>query len=150
MMNILQVQCPHCDAVGQIAIPPMGSIIFGPCPKCQGPLAIFLGRTLPLDGEVMSGATFEERYEHLMEVLSSELGSRVGDMLRTIDAAAQAAQQAPQENGPADAETFGPKGGDAPGRTNDPLPITESDIEFFQTKELTLLDNADYFKSVFG
>ena len=81
MLQLIEVQCPHCGAKGQIMVPPIGAMIIGPCPQCKEMVVVFCGQVLPLDKDIMQGGELEERREHLMTVLTDFLRDRVGKLL---------------------------------------------------------------------
>ena len=73
MLSLIEVQCPHCGARGQIMMPPVGAIIIGPCPQCNELVVVFCGHVLPLEKEIMETGEVEERREHLLHVLTDFL-----------------------------------------------------------------------------
>ncbi len=141
MLSLIDVKCPHCGAQGQIVMPPVGSVIIGPCPECQGMVAIFCGMTLALDKEIMLHGKTEEKRDHLMEVLGMFLHERVERLFEERE----------------EREEFGglreePRGiGALPVLDSPPkTPISQAELESFTSVDLRLIDNKEYFKAVFG
>ena len=154
MVSLVDVTCPHCGAEGRIVLPPLGSIIFGPCPECAEMVAVFCGHTLPLDKEIMSRPKEEDKKDHLLEVLGVFLHERIEGLFGAQGHARQFAP-APAEDNAAAAEAAGEQGGE--GRSSKtqtadakpPRPISKEEIDTFRRIELRMLDDAQYFKTVF-
>jgi len=81
---MMEVECPHCFAKGQMQAPPPGAVIIGPCPRCSGMVVIFCGRALALDKDTMIDGTNEDKQEHLMAVLGEFLEERVQQIVGMI------------------------------------------------------------------
>ena len=81
MQSLIEVQCPHCGARGQIVVPPVGAIIIGPCPQCSELVVVFCGYILALDKETMESGTTDDRREHLLGVLTEFLQDRITRLL---------------------------------------------------------------------
>ncbi len=81
---MMEVECPHCFAKGQMQAPPPGAVIIGPCPRCTGMVVIFCGRALALDKDTMIDGTIEAKQEHLMSVLGEFLEERVQQIVGMI------------------------------------------------------------------
>ena len=145
MMSLIEVQCPHCGAQGQIMLPPLGAIIVGPCPECHEMVAIFCGRVLPLSKDVMARGSKEERREHVLQVLNVFIESRVEQLFEgpaeDNGVLSDALGQAPEaEEAPASINVFG----------NAPTsPISEEEVDSFRSVDLKLIDNTEYFRAVF-
>ena len=155
MLSLIEVQCPHCGARGQIMLPPLGSIIVGPCPECHNMVMIFSGRVMKLDNRIMTEGDRSDKHEHLMAVLNTFLRDRVNKLLDNEEAESKTAPEDDAEvthqvvN--ASPETEGPV---VPplGKKAEPItggPITPSEMDTFLNVELRLLDNKEYFKTVF-
>lgn len=139
MLQLIEVQCPHCGARGQIMVPPIGAMIIGPCPQCKEMVVVFCGQVLALDKNIMQGGEIDERREHLMAVLTDFLRDRVGKLL--------------SDNAPAEDEEEEAAEAAAPAQTpllqNQTGPISDAEIHRFMSIDLKLLDNDAYFRSVF-
>lgn len=152
MLSLIEVKCPHCGAEGQILLPPLGAIIIGPCPECQGMVVVFCGRVFPLDKELMLHGSIEEKRDHIIQLLggfvreridrmfagqrrseSEVMADRLGD-----DAAAQEGAELPDES---DGITLF---GNAPSG-----PISQEELDSFISVDLKLIDNREYFRAVF-
>ena len=129
MMLLIDVQCPHCGAQGQIILPSLGDVIVGPCPECHGMLAIFCGECLALDNEIFLNGTTEEKEKYLAEVLTEFVNDKVDAIFGqagTLPARRAAGNQSPRYR-----------------------QITDGEVDAFRT-ELKFLDNGKYFAKVFG
>ncbi|GMW01405.1 MAG: hypothetical protein AMXMBFR84_25420 [Candidatus Hydrogenedentota bacterium] len=149
MLSIIQVQCPHCGVQGQIAIPPLGSLIIGPCPSCNGLVAIFCGKALPLHKETMMEGGREERREHLMTALNQFLEDRIEQLIDRLDPEliADALNNETQlgfEPQP-DEDLEKPE---LPSRAVTEQ-ITEDEVNRFLVQELPKLDDPSYFNAIF-
>lgn len=149
MLSLIEVQCPHCGARGQIVVPPVGSIIIGPCPQCKELVAVFCGQVLPLERAVMESGALDERRDHVVGVLTEFLHDRVHKLMEDQelleahaldegDGASMMAEERPDE---------------AIGTTSEPEEagenISQNELDRFVQVDLKLLDNNAYFKSVF-
>ena len=137
MVSLISVQCPHCGAQGQILLPPVGSIIIGPCPECKELVAVFCGQVLPLNKELMENADLDEKRTHLLEVLTNFLRERVGKLMADDGAIAESYEEF--DGPPLDFEES-EKPADE---------ISQTEVDEFLDVDLKLLDNKAYFKSVF-
>ena len=81
MFPVIEVQCPYCKATGQIMTPPLGSIIVGPCPRCNEMVLLFDGTVLPLDKDIISEGTAEEKKQHLLETIVDMAAGRVDELI---------------------------------------------------------------------
>ncbi len=143
MLSLIEVKCPHCGAHGQIMLPPVGTIIIGPCPECQGLVVVFCGHVLPLTKEIMLQGAISEKREHLVSVLTQFIRDRVELMI--------AEESATDDTMSEDAE---PTQSAAPTEEKTPhvvhAPISDEEIMSFSKVELKLLDDSDYFKAIFN
>lgn len=159
MLSLIEVQCPHCGARGQIMMPPVGAIIIGPCPQCNELVVVFCGHVLPLDKQIMESGNLDERREHLLSVLMEFLQDRIGKLMSEEAEAAEAAEMDSGETlDEPDAAAVGgtvPASGGAEALSDEQkrqgamTPISQSELERFASIDLKLLDNGAYFKSVF-
>ena len=150
MMSLTDVTCPHCGAHGQIMTPPSGAIIVGPCPECESMVVLFCGRVLPLDSDTIKSKPTEDKKKHLMMVLTKFLEERIDFIFdhsigeREEDVLAQASHS---EN--AEGQEHGKHRPNAPVRPvlNE---ISTEEFDKFVQIDLPLLDNPEYFGSIFG
>jgi hypothetical protein len=130
-------------------LPPVGTIIVGPCPECQELVVVFCGNVLPLNKETMLNGAVQEKREHMMAVLTQFLRERITQM---IGDDSEMPQEEPVQE--AESETPVPEFGRSETRVRDKTvsraPITKNDLDTFSNVELKLLDNRDYFKAIFG
>ena len=158
MLSLIEVKCPHCGAQGQIMLPPLGAIIVGPCPECQGMVVVFCGRVMPLDRDIMTAGTPEDKQEHLLEVLGVFLQERIKRLFASRPADTEADAEEPDTSPMPAQDDLGEYDEDsasqAPGPislTGKPQPAIISDDEFdqFINTDLKLIDNPKYFRAVF-
>ena len=154
MLSLIEVTCPHCAAQGQIMLPPLGAIIIGPCPECHGMVAVFCGRVLALDKEIMTEGLTSEKRGHLSAVLGTFLQDRISrlftdddvDEIVTFDhdheddEEHEHREDRPAETGLGKIDPYG---------NQQTAPITSEELESFKNVDLRLLDNPDYFKAIF-
>lgn len=148
MLSLIEVKCPHCGAQGQIMLPPLGAIIVGPCPECQGMVVVFCGRVMPLDSDVMNSGSLEEKQEHLLEVLGSFLQERIK---RLFTNKIEDKPEPTQDDLGIHEESSLMQAPGAISLTGADQPDMISDEEFsrFISTDLKLIDNPKYFKAVF-
>jgi hypothetical protein len=122
---------------GQIMVPPLGALVLGPCPQCHELLVVFCGRVLPIDKDVMMDGSDDERHTHLMEVLGGFLDERVRQLL---------------ENSPELADEIRKQLGEtiAAKEPSEAADISQHEVDHFVNVDLKLLDDSDYFRTVFG
>ena len=145
MLTLIQVQCPHCNAQGQLMVPPFGSIVMGPCPQCKELVVVFMGQALALDRTIMLEDSGKEQREHVLAVLTDFLSQRLGDIL--TGGQSQSNEDSDFDPGETAAESPGKP---ASRTSNMARPISQSEVELFIKTDLPKLDDASYFKSVFG
>jgi hypothetical protein len=157
MLSLIEVKCPHCGAQGQIMLPPLGSIIVGPCPECHEMVVVFCGKVMALDKNIMSHGSTEEKQEHLLEVLGVFLQERI-ERLFSAEAAHPARAEAEGHGEAEEAEEHHHESGaeqDAGSairpRVRGPIlePITPEEIRAFVNVDLRMLDNREYFRAIF-
>lgn len=147
MLSVTEVHCPHCGAKGKILLPSQGAILIGPCPNCDEMVAVFCGNGLPLEKEVMTSGSLQEKHRHLMETLTTFLDLSIRETLK---------QQAGEEGGAVELEPFElrfdmPETEDAADQTTaPPSRISEGELQSFRDIDLKFLDNKAYFDSIFG
>ncbi len=119
MQPVIEVQCPFCDARGQIVTPPVGAIIVGPCPRCSELVLLFCGAVLPLDKEVILNASSDEKKAHLTETIMDLVVKRIEELVDNAEAhldeeefgvESLAELMDPGDAAPADAEAGAAKG----------------------------------------
>lgn len=138
MLSLIEVQCPHCNAKGQIILPPIGALIIGPCPECKELVLIFMGRCLGLDREIIQQGSIEAKREHVLEVMTDYLRERIVKVIGD-----------PEENQPSDmidaAEL--PPAEEVPAKTSGKSFLNQTPDEI--RREVDQVDNPDFFKKTF-
>lgn len=151
MLSLIEVTCPHCAARGQIMLPPLGAIVIGPCPECNGMVVVFCGQILPLDRDIMNGGSNAEKRGHVGAILSDFVRERVERLFaqegRETDTPTNMRAH-PEDASPA------PSAFDAgihPGHQAHPdlSAISLEEVNSFVNVDLRLLDNPEYFKAIF-
>lgn len=160
MQSLINVECPHCKTRGQIMVPPVGSIIIGPCPQCSELVVVFCGQVLPLDKALMQDGGIDARRAHLLAALNGFLEERISALMtddfvldtRAMDNTSDDANaegtdfEEIEEVYMEDVSVSSAKAAEA----DENQTITQSEVDRFTDVDLKLLDNKAYFKSVFG
>ncbi len=130
-------------------LPALGAIIVGPCPQCDGLVVVFSGRTLALDKETMQTGSTQEKCDHLLSVLQGFLEKRVIKLVENAESGSEESGRpfsdeliAQVESEDVTATSISPTG-------ESEAPITQREFDDFVNIELSLLDNSDYFKTIF-
>ena len=147
MNSLLEVQCPHCNAKGQIEVPPVGAVIIGPCPHCQEYVVVFCGQTLALDKTLMTDAPIDERREHLLGVMNDFLRERISSLLTEEMGIESVSPVDDLSDFDADEDSF--EFTEIVDAKID-AEISQTEVDQFMDVDLKLLDNRAYFNSVFG
>ena len=150
MISLIDVECPHCGTNGQIMVPPVGSIIIGPCPKCSELVVVFCGQVLALDKEVMKCEDVSDRREHLLGVLNSFLQDRISTLLTEDFVVDESPVSEPMEFEEIPLEEESMSLSSLVSENEADATITQGEVDQFMDVDLKLLDNRAYFKSVFG
>lgn len=149
MLSVIEVKCPHCGARGQIVMPPLGAIIVGPCPQCHEFVAVFCGRALPLNKDIVLNGSSEEKQEHIMGALADFLEEQVAELVdRSMQGLSYPDDIEPSEVGPVGRAMAGDEPDMAELVAGD-APISEAEVDHFRRFELPSLDNRQYFKTIF-
>ncbi|MFC1734500.1 hypothetical protein ACFL1X_00170 [Candidatus Hydrogenedentota bacterium] len=139
MLSAIEVKCPHCGAMGQVLLPPVGQIIIGPCPMCDELVVLLNGEILALETEIMQGGSVREKREHLMEVLTASLQKKVDEVIGADFSDPEVPAGTPGIRSDAAIENSSAKS-----------PISRTEMRDFVCIDLHLIDSADYFKKFFG
>jgi hypothetical protein len=126
-------------------LPPQSAMVIGPCPMCSEHVAVFCGTALPLDKEIFTAGTAEQKRTHLLEVIVEFLRERVGEAIKDSGELSADASQ-PSD----DAAVEQPSNPDQRSITHDKgIAISEAEVEKFLSHDLNMIDNKDYFKAIF-
>lgn len=147
MLSLIEVQCPHCGARGQIMIPAVGAVIIGPCPQCSELVVVFCGHVLALDKGLMESGSLGERRDHLLSVLTEFLREWVNKLL-SGETPTEEGEMGDYYETPSEGSDGNPEASES-SKTRDRAQISPSEFKRFTDVELKLLDNTAYFKSVF-
>ena len=143
MLSVVEIKCPHCGAVGQVIVPPMGQITIGPCPRCQELVVLFEGRVFALDKEKMIYGTYQEKRKHLLSILTRFLKEQVEELIPSDDEFTGRSAAKPRAN--RQRKKYRPTV-----RNQDAGRITKQEIEDFLRIDIPLLSKKDYFEQGFG
>lgn len=161
MISFITVTCPHCGISGQIVMPPAGSVIVGPCPRCSQPVVLFHGWVLPLEKGVMESGKVGDIRQHVKEVLSKFITERVDRLFDHMETERRR-----------EADTRGDRTEVRKQAETEPFrrfiasqlrhrmsresqkqkagKITDQEFQQFVEEELNKIDDNEYFRSIFG
>jgi len=143
MLSVVEIKCPHCGAVGQVIVPPMGQITIGPCPRCQELVVLFEGRVFPLDKEKMIYGTSQEKRKHLLSILTRFLKEQVEDLIPPEEFSEP--QTSKRRTNKRSRKKAGPTV-----RNQHAGRITKQEVQDFMRIDIPLLAKRDYFEQAFG
>ncbi|MFA7692706.1 MAG: hypothetical protein GX117_14085 [Candidatus Hydrogenedentes bacterium] len=146
MVNIIKVQCPHCGVEGRLVLPDDETIVVGPCPQCHESLLLFAGHVLPLNTKIMEHGQPPEVYEHLYGALISFIRGELDRLFKKLGKDFQVIEEVPETITEEDFDDTE----DSEEESDRDLAISRKEMEEFIQEELPLLDDADYFKTIFG
>lgn len=144
MFSFVEVKCPHCGAQGRIVLPPIGTILIGPCPQCKGMVALFNGTTLPLDNKIITEGTLEEKKRHIVDVFTVFIEEKVEDFFKKQKSNEEQETQTPEDFKPerrSEELTY---------KIQKKKPITREEVRRFKESEINLLDDPEAFKKFFS
>ncbi len=151
MLSFVAVKCPHCGAQGKIVLPPLGTILIGPCPQCKGMVALFNGTTLPLDSKIILEGTLDEKKKHIVDTFSAFIEERVEEFFNPK----QEEESFSEKENPSDSfksehisdhsiKEYNRK------KVAKNKPISREELMRFKETEIDLLDNPEIFRKYFG
>ncbi len=147
MLSFVDVRCPHCGAQGKIVLPPLGTVLVGPCPQCKGMVVLFNGTTLPLDSKIILEGTIEEKKKHISEVFSAFIEERVEEFFnpqREKNSSSELDNPVDSFKSEHRVEEYSRH------RIKKNRPITRDEVRKFKESEIDLLDNPDIFRKYFN
>ncbi len=145
MFPVIEVQCPYCRATGQIMTPPLGSIIVGPCPRCNEMVLLFDGSVIPLEKDIVTGGTPEEKKQHLLEAIVDVTATKIDELIDSGDLGSKPNEHTPSREAPT---SFSTKV--LPSVRNEEAPyISRQEVSDFVNIDLHLIDSKDYFDKAF-
>ena len=144
MLPVIEVQCPFCNASGQIMAPPLGSVVVGPCPRCGEIVLLYDGTVLPLEKDIIIDGTDEEKKQHLLETILEMVASKVDEVIENNELGAESKQQSHTKKGSGGTKKIKPSV-----RNKKAPPIGREDVRDFVDIDLHLLDSKHYFDKVF-
>lgn len=144
MFPVIEVQCPFCKTTGQIMAPPLGSIIVGPCPRCNEMVLLFDGTVMPLDKDIITEGSPEEKKQHLLETIVDVVANKVDELIENGEIETEPKQKGRKKVSSIKKRKVNPSVTDktAP-------PISREDVNDFINIDLHLIDSKDYFDKVF-
>jgi hypothetical protein len=145
MFPVIEVQCPYCKATGQIMTPPLGSIIIGPCPRCNEMVLLFDGSVIPLDKDIVTSGTPEEKKQHLLEAIVDVTATKIDELIDSGDLGSR-----PKTPMPGREMTESRPKEVMPSVRNEEAPyISRQEVSDFVNIDLHLIDSKDYFDKAF-
>lgn len=138
--------CPHCGAPRIILSRiPKDVVVVLTCPNCTELVVVFRHRAAGLSRRVIEQGSFEEKKEHIAEIIAEFLEP---SMLQfpSVDSADDGAEAEAETTADAASDGFPELVGDSPLRG----PISENEIDQFVRVDLNRLDESAYFKKYFG
>jgi hypothetical protein len=147
MLSFVDVRCPHCGAQGRIVLPPLGTILVGPCPECKGMLALFNGTVLPLDSKVILEGTIEEKKKHIAEVFSSFIEDKLEEFFNPKKEETPISES---ENGFESFKSEHRIEEYSRYKTKKKNPITQEELLNFKESEIDSIDNPEIFRKYFS
>jgi len=145
-MDFTPIKCPHCGAEGKTIMPPDSMTVLATCSACKELMALFMGRPIALDKQIINAGSFDQKINHVFERLSELLWDRVQQMF-----GGQAGRNQPPGTNvpiPRSPTSMTPMAPHHPGAKVGP--ITDEEFASFKGDELRLIDQADYFRAIFG
>jgi hypothetical protein len=126
--------------------PPLGSIIVGPCPRCGEMVLLYNGTVMPLDKNIMTEGTIEEKKQHLLETIVDMVAVKVDEVIENDEFKPETKQKQASKKG-----KTGARKRVSPSVSDRSAPsITRDDIRDFVSIDLHLIDTRAYFEKVFG
>lgn len=175
-MNLVDIECPHCGAVGHVEDAPKSPCLMGRCPVCGGHVLYFCGTVLPLDEDVIESHSLASIRDHIMNQIDEFLEDRVTMFLEAyagefgIDLRAEGSGSAAATSGGAVASRLEAEVDDEDGdeeyeievtleededgvepsvRHPERGAITNDEVRDFVEIDLQLIDRAWYFEKYF-
>jgi len=114
-------------------------------------VVVFCGRVMPLDRDIMTAGTVEEKQDHLLEVLGVFLQERIKRLFANQNNESEAAPTPDTDDLSEHDEDSAVQAPGAISLTGAPQPdmITDEEFDLFVNTDLKLIDNPKYFKAVF-
>lgn len=145
MFPVIEVQCPFCKATGQIVAPTLGSIIIGPCPRCNETVLIFNGWIMPLDKDVINHGSLEDKKEHVLDTIIDIIQEKLDELFDE------------EKNSEANRKLVLPKPKRGENKKVKPSvrkkkapPISREEVRDFVNIDLQLINSKAYFEKIFG
>jgi len=106
---------------------------------------LFNGTVMPLDKDIISGGSSEEKKQHLLETIVDMVAIKVDELIESGDVGQESKQNSRRKSTSGKSKKVAPSVSDkgAP-------PITRQDIHDFVHIDLHLIDSKSYFDKVFG
>ncbi|HOV32218.1 MAG TPA: hypothetical protein PLX23_02495 [Candidatus Hydrogenedens sp.] len=147
MLSFVDVRCPHCGAQGKIVLPPLGTILIGPCPACKGMLALFNGSVLPLDNKIILEGTIDEKKKHIIEIFSSFIEDKVDDFFNPKK---EESFTSDSENRTESFDSEYKIGEYSLHKAKKKKPITSEELLNFKESEIDSINNPEIFRKYFS
>lgn len=144
MFPVIEVQCPFCKATGQIMAPPPGSIIVGPCPRCNEMVLLFNGAVMPLDKDIIAEGSVDEKKQHLLETIVDMVAVKIDELVESDEAGSEPKRGKAKKSTAPRSKKIAPSVSDKKA-----TPISREEVRDFVNIDLNLIDSKAYFDKVF-
>ena len=145
MFPVIEVECPYCKATGQIMTPPLGSMIVGPCPRCNETVLLFDGTVIPLDRDIIAEGSSDEKKQHLLEAILDMAAGKIDELIENGELADKSVDRPQGLAGDSHTDGLRPSV-----RDEDAPFITREEVSDFVNIDLRLIDSKNYFDKVFS
>ncbi len=136
-------RCPHCGEPGFVVGKlPREVVAVMACQHCDEISVLFRKKMIPLNRRIIESGSFEERKEHLADVIAKFLEAGLFSFDEKM--ASGAAYELPGLQRPRRRRK------PAKEQDDDEMPITDQELDRFVRIDLKCIDNPTYFKRIFG
>lgn len=124
--------------------PPMGSIVVGPCPRCDEMVLLYDGTVMPLDKDIINHGTSEEKKQHLLETIVEMVADKVDSVIEGGNIGPKPGKESGKKKKDVQTTSIKPSV-----RDKKAPPISREDIRDFVNIDLHLIDSKGHFDKVF-
>ncbi len=144
------ITCPHCGNQRLVTSKvPKDVVVVLPCPSCSEWVVLFRSKVIALNREVIINGSFEEKKEHIAEVIAEFLEpGMLPSSAEELEEMTNQFTQARQSEGEEDehGEEDSGHGDEEEGER----PISQREFDNFVKLQLKRLDDPVYFRKHFG
>jgi hypothetical protein len=125
--------------------PPLGSMIVGPCPRCDETVLLFDGSVMPLDRDIIADGSSDEKKQHMLEVILDMAAGKIDELIDNDELGSGSADRRSDLSGDSRSERLRPSV-----RDKDAPFISREEVSDFVNIDLRLIDSKNYFDKVFA